>query len=220
MKGTPADGGRPACGLGSVVATVDPSGNVLDSRKYDVYGATRGGTASGTAHRFVGALGHASDDETGLTYMRARYYDAATGRFVSQDPKKNGTNWFAYANGDPVDLFDPDGRSTLSRNQWCGVAAAAIATAAWIWLLAPMQAIEKERELGIGAIETGAVLLATYVGPETMVCYLGSLGALSMYNSLLAGKAIAAFLVHALEIAIFVGLVEGGLETMGAWGEW
>lgn len=100
-------------GLGSVVATVDPSGNVLDSRKYDVYGATRGGAASGTAHRFVGALGHPSDDETGLVYMRARYYDAAAGRFVSEDPGRNGANWFAYASGNPVVMVDRTGRAAL-----------------------------------------------------------------------------------------------------------
>jgi hypothetical protein len=61
-------------GLGSVVGEVDASGNVTSSRKLDVYGAVRGGVNSGgtSKHKFVGSLGHTSDDETGLVYMRAR----------------------------------------------------------------------------------------------------------------------------------------------------
>jgi hypothetical protein len=66
-------------GLGSVVATVSPDGTVSSSRKFDVYGAERGTPAGGTSHKFVGGLGHTADD-TGLVYMRARYYGATRGR--------------------------------------------------------------------------------------------------------------------------------------------
>jgi len=97
-------------GLGSVVGEVDPSGNITSSPKYDVYGLVRtnSGTAS-TAHGFVGALGHTSDASTGLIYMRARYYDPSVGRFVSEDPKGQGLNWFAYCANDPVNLTDNTG---------------------------------------------------------------------------------------------------------------
>ena len=63
-------------GLGSVVGELDPLGNLTSSPKYDVYGNVRsnGGTAS-TKHGFVGSLGHLSEAETGLIYMRARYMD-------------------------------------------------------------------------------------------------------------------------------------------------
>jgi RHS repeat-associated protein len=80
-------------GLGSVLGTVDSSGNIISTRKFDVYGAVRGSTGpSGTKHKFCGALGHPSEDETGLIYMRARYVDPVTGRFVSEDPCKEGDN--------------------------------------------------------------------------------------------------------------------------------
>jgi len=60
-------------GLGSVQGEVDPSGNVTASRKFDVYGQVRGSTGTSTSkHKFVGSLGHTSEDETGLVYMRAR----------------------------------------------------------------------------------------------------------------------------------------------------
>src|SRR5579862_8163195 len=99
-------------GLGSVLGTVDGSGNIVSTRKYDVYGSVRSLVGpSGTRHKFVGALGHPSDDETGLIYMRARYVDPVTGRFVSEDPAKRGANWFAYANCAPTRFVDRSGRS-------------------------------------------------------------------------------------------------------------
>jgi RHS repeat-associated protein len=98
-------------GLGSVVGEVDPSGNLTRAQSFDVYGCVR--TSSGAAttkHKFVGALGHPSDDETGLIYMRARHYDPVCGRFVSEDPAQSGTNWLNYCAADPVNSVDPTGK--------------------------------------------------------------------------------------------------------------
>ncbi len=99
-------------GLGSVVGEVDPSGNLTSSGTFDVYGAKRqGGTGAATSRQgFVGSLGHVSDAETGLVYMRARYYDPNVGRFVSQDPKRSGLNWYAYCGNDPVNKVDSSGQ--------------------------------------------------------------------------------------------------------------
>ena len=103
-------------GLGSSLGEVDPSGNVTSSRKYDVYGAVRGGVNSGgtSKQKFVGALGHQSDDETGLVYMRARYYDPATGRFISQDSVGSGLNWFIYCSDNPINRMDASGHDMIS----------------------------------------------------------------------------------------------------------
>ena len=98
-------------GLGSVLGEVDPNGNITARRKYDVYGATRAGSDTGTSkHKFVGGLGHPSEDETGLVYMRARYYDPQNGRFVSQYPGLQGANWYAYCSDNPINCLDADGR--------------------------------------------------------------------------------------------------------------
>jgi RHS repeat-associated protein len=101
-------------GLGSVVGEVDVFGNLTAEKKHDVYGLRRGtvGTEK-SKHGFVGGLGHYSDGETGLVYMRARYYDPAIGRFVSEDPARDGTNWFNYCAGDPVNNIDLTGKSAL-----------------------------------------------------------------------------------------------------------
>ncbi len=98
-------------GLGSVLGTVDGSGNLVNTRKYDVYGAVRASTGgSGPKHKFVGALGHPSEDETGLVYMRARYMDPVAGRFASEDPQYDGANWFTYVSNNPVGRVDQTGK--------------------------------------------------------------------------------------------------------------
>jgi len=59
------------------------------------------------------------DAETGLYYVRARYYDPQQGRFVSEDPigLEGGLNPYAYAGSNPVMNGDPTGL-------WCEVRGA------------------------------------------------------------------------------------------------
>jgi RHS repeat-associated protein len=59
----------------------------------------------------VGSLGHESEGNTGLIYMRARYMDPVLGRFISEDPSKDGANWFVYCGDEPVNLVDTSGRA-------------------------------------------------------------------------------------------------------------
>ena len=55
------------------------------------------------------------DPETGLYYYRARYYDAAAGRFLQEDPFGfgAGVNFYAYVNNNPINLIDPMGLLTI-----------------------------------------------------------------------------------------------------------
>lgn len=70
-----------------------------------------------THHRFTGKY---LDDDTGLYYYGARYYDPALGRFISPDPlyiadpercttNPIACNLFAYANNNPMAFIDPTG---------------------------------------------------------------------------------------------------------------
>ena len=56
-----------------LVGEVDVNGTLMCQKTHDVYGVRRGtvGTQA-SRHGFVGGLGHYSDDETGLVYMRAK----------------------------------------------------------------------------------------------------------------------------------------------------
>lgn len=57
--------------------------------------------------------GQQSDASTGLQYLRARYYDPATGAFISRDPSAARPSWlvshYGYAGANPVNASDPTG---------------------------------------------------------------------------------------------------------------
>jgi len=53
------------------------------------------------------------DSETGTYYLRARFYDPQNGRFTSEDPIRDGLNYYTYAINNPIMYFDPLGLSEL-----------------------------------------------------------------------------------------------------------
>jgi len=63
--------------------------------------------------------GRRQDPGSGLVYMGARYYDAAVGRFISRDPTGfdgatiHRHNSYAYANNNPYEFVDPDGKDPV-----------------------------------------------------------------------------------------------------------
>ncbi|MFM9872494.1 MAG: RHS repeat-associated core domain-containing protein [Fimbriimonadaceae bacterium] len=87
------------------------SWSVGDERSYDVWGGVRSG--SGPKNGYVANLGHVKDDESGLIYMRARYYEPESGRFVSEDPAMADGHWYAYADSSPTNKVDPSGQSSV-----------------------------------------------------------------------------------------------------------
>ena len=66
------------------------------------------------AGAFLGRFGHGGafgyqSDSTGLQLLGHRYYDPAVGRFLTPDPIKDGRNWFAYCENNPLSRVDPNG---------------------------------------------------------------------------------------------------------------
>jgi RHS repeat-associated protein len=49
------------------------------------------------------------DEDVGLYYFNARWYDASTGRFISEDPIRDGSNWHVYVSNNPLRFIDPTG---------------------------------------------------------------------------------------------------------------
>lgn len=105
---------------GTPLAEADASGNITATFDYTPYGtyAPNGTSNPGPDPNGPGYTGHVNDPETNLVYMQARYYDAATGHFLSTDlvnPDAGNTfnfNRYAYAYNNPVIRVDPDGRQT------------------------------------------------------------------------------------------------------------
>ena len=70
-----------------------------------------------TPHNPFRYCGEYYDDETDLIYLRNRYYDNQTGRFITEDPIKDGLNWYVYCNGNPVNNIDPWGEYYIKDNK-------------------------------------------------------------------------------------------------------
>lgn len=108
--------------LGSVRVLVDDSGAVTDTYVYSAFGELVHRT--GSTPLVFGFAGEEYDSATGYYYLRARYYDPTTGRFLSMDPVDGSNdrplshNDYVYAEANPVGRFDPSGEFSLMETQF------------------------------------------------------------------------------------------------------
>ena len=100
-------------GHGSVVGLANESGVVTDTYAYDAFGNLL--KSKGSTENCYRYCGEQFDETTGLYYLRARYMDTSTGRFISQDTYQGTINdpvslhKYLYANANPVTYSDPSG---------------------------------------------------------------------------------------------------------------
>lgn len=105
--------------LGSIRLTTDATGAASRGYTYDPYGTNSATTGTGTDSTFRYA-GQYQDPETGLYYMRARYYDSLSGAFISSDPAVAVTrSRYSYVNGGPLNAKDPSGLDGLYLTDVC-----------------------------------------------------------------------------------------------------
>jgi len=95
-------------GLGTVVALSDSNAVIVEQYSYDVFGKPNRTSSINNPYFFTGRQ---YDEETGLYYYRARYYDCVTGRFLQTDPVgyTSGLNLYAYVQNNPISWIDPFG---------------------------------------------------------------------------------------------------------------
>jgi RHS repeat-associated protein len=93
--------------LGSVRSTTDDNGNLEDRYEYDAFGKPYKGDL--TTGMNLGYTGKPYDPATGLYNYGYRDYKPEAARFTTVDPIRDGSNWFAYVNNDPVNWVDPWG---------------------------------------------------------------------------------------------------------------
>lgn len=83
-------------------------GKVVATYTYDPYGKPTSSVGSVTTP--LGFAGQYTDAESGLIYMRARYYDPTTGEFLTRDPAVQLTQEpYSYSSNDPLNSVDPSG---------------------------------------------------------------------------------------------------------------
>lgn len=106
--------------LGTTANLTDASGQNQVAYRVDPYGEiTKQEGESVNRQVFTG---HEHDTETGLIYMKARFYDPDIGRFLTQDTYlgENGTppslHRYLYAYGNPTINIDPDGHAVCQVN--------------------------------------------------------------------------------------------------------
>jgi len=110
--------------LGSPVAATDQNGKLLWKEDYKPFGEKTDNDPSSGLNN-IAYTGKEHDDDIGLSYFGARYYDPAVGRFMGVDKagvigniEKNPMmfNRYAYANNNPYVFIDPDGNEPVGFN--------------------------------------------------------------------------------------------------------
>jgi RHS repeat-associated protein len=101
-------------GQGTPVAASDELGNLEWRAEYYPFGGEYSQTEIRRENN-IGYSGKALDEEIGLIYFGARYYDPQVGRFTSIDPAKvtaqnyYSFNRYSYVNNNPYKYVDPNG---------------------------------------------------------------------------------------------------------------
>ena len=111
---------------GDIVAILDENGNTVVSYGYDAWGATL--WCTGELAETLGKVqpfryrGYVFDEETGLYYLRSRYYSSECCRFVISDNSTGAigklirSNTYAYCENNAPNKVDDDGRESM----WLG----------------------------------------------------------------------------------------------------
>jgi RHS repeat-associated protein len=103
--------------LGSTALVTSAAGAVVGKYAYDPYGTA---TFTGTVAARFQFAGEYADAESGLLYLRARYYDPATAQFLTRDPLFGLTrSAYGYAAGNPLTWTDPTGLFCWSLSTSC-----------------------------------------------------------------------------------------------------
>jgi RHS repeat-associated protein len=108
-------------GFGSVRTLTDGTGAVTDTYDYDYDAWGNAVNTTGSTPNLYLYRGEQYDPDLNLYYLRARYFNPLTGRFLSRDPAEGHAidpqtlHRYLYVGADPVNRIDPSGRNFFRR---------------------------------------------------------------------------------------------------------
>ena len=203
----------------------DPSGNVVVRYEYNAWGKLL--NITGSLATTVGVKnpfryrGYYYDTETGMYYLKSRYYDSGIRRFISVDGQIsgvggdiNGYNLYSYCQNNPVNMSDLDGNwpkwATKVLVGAVVIAVAAIVTVATGGAAAGTLAVAVHC-VAVGALKgaiIGGVIGAAVGGASAAVKHRVTTG--SWKGS---GKAVRDGAADGFESGSIGGAISGGLTS-------
>lgn len=195
--------------LNNVIAIYDQDNHLVCRYNYDAYGNHNitWWDEDDYAIALVNPIRYRSyyfDTEINLYYLKSRYYDSETCRFISMDDLAfadpntiNGLNLYAYCFNNPVAYSDSTGHNSWE-DFWSNIGQ-------WFknnWV---------ELTIGASAIAIGALTM----GAGALVAGAGFAGALAV-----AGTAALQSLASAAISAAIGGLISGGISTLSSGDFW
>ena len=101
-------------GHGDVAALTNEQGEKVRAYSYSAFGIEENPDWDDeNPFRYCGEY---YDKGIGAIYLRARTYDPSTGRFTTEDPAKDGLNWYVYCSNNPIRYIDPTGFSGIKND--------------------------------------------------------------------------------------------------------
>jgi len=203
-----------------IISLLDNNGFVVVKYKYDAWGKCHTTVMDSTANTIAELnpfryRSYYLDTETGLYFLKTRYYDPETGRFITiddisyLDPESiNGLNLYAYCGNNPVMCVDPNG--TLKWYHWLGIIGAAIVVTAATILTCGAFGIAVGGAGLVGAVIHGAAVGAL-VGAG--IGLAGGAIAGSIYSAITGADLLSSVFAGAMAgfgIGAIIGAVIGG----------
>ena len=133
--------------MGDITGIYDSNGTLVARYVYDAWGKMRIYDGNGVdktndaSYNGIGRInpfryrGYYYDEETGLYYLKSRYYDPEVGRFINADSAGvleeakadiNGLNLYAYCMNNPVNDLDAEGDASFWKKLAAAVAVVAV----------------------------------------------------------------------------------------------
>ena len=164
--------------------------------------------------------GYYYDTETGLYFLKTRYYDPEVCRFITIDDLQyldpehiNGLNLYAYCGNNPVMNVDPSGRIVISAFTLFLISSIAAGVIFGGCISGYTAYTEGANALGIFGAILGGAILGGAMGAVMVIGGAAGLASLGVATTVVGGSSAAALSIS-IGIGIGAGLLSYTVETL------